>query len=344
MKPKLLASKDFLFINLHHKKIVVCGYLLGKKHESVSQQSVTKIINFLENTNQSYSIIIKSTSVKLLLFFGCEDIDSTTSNINKFLANFAILERFNNELLIIRLNYIELRKEIEMLLTPAKSSSDKRIFIQDDKFISYASIVVSYSKSTVFQSFLELINQNSIASISISRIKPNRPTTKKNNTDAKYINGIMLRIEGESLSVIQQYLSHLGELLVSFKGQMSIEIHFQLHKTLQANQLQNALGIAHKKCKSFEWFNNFDISKWLYNFASIENNANNIERSLQNVDVSSDNASLTELDTKFETEIEAKSEDWDKQRERDRDTLIPYGKKLSREKIQQLLDTIPLPP
>ncbi|MHA1685466.1 MAG: hypothetical protein ACTSYD_03545 [Candidatus Heimdallarchaeaceae archaeon] len=342
MNIKIVASKDFLFIRSKRKSIVVCGYLIGKKHSSSVQQAMNKILNYLHNTNQSYSLSISSNYIRLYVYFILPSFEETISNVRKFLTNFAIIERFNNNVIISQLNYDDLREEFELLLSPIKPTSDPRIFAINKYYFSVASIVLHSSVRSSFQDFLKLVIQNSVATISISRVLSS-PVNSQNNKKSHYYNRILLKIQEKSFLNAQESLKNLEEFLLHFKNQMSLTIHFQTLKLLKSHQLQFALGIGHKNCKNFNWFGNLNLSEYLHDFSVTElPKIAKIQKKLHTCNPTSlqtkkimTASHVDESDNEIKSHVNTTSS---------YEPLIPYGKKLSKDQIKKMIDTIPLPP
>lgn len=336
MTIKIIASKDFLFIRSKRRTIVMCGYLIGKKHSTSVQPALNKILTFLHNTKQSYSLSISTNYTRLYVYFVLPTIEEAVLNLRKFLANFAIIERFNDSIVISPLNYSHLREELEQLLSPIKTTSDPRIFEINKHYISAASIILHSTIQSSFQEFLKLLIKNAMATVSISRFNSNHANKK-----TQYHNRILLKIRTKSFLEAQTSLKNLEEVLTHFKDQMSLTIHFQTLKYLKKQQLQFALGIGHKDCKIFDWFDSLNFSEYLHDF-SVANVPKTIIKNEKSDAAPFSQVEKVEITQKHcEPLNKAKSSNNIKN---SYEPLIPYGKKLSKEQIKRMIDTIPLPP
>jgi len=359
-KIKVIPNENFLVLETPYQLIGIIATnikLLDNKVNYDPYTSLSLISTFLESI--SVSNVIRFEQKKTEVFFLVsassykelvEQLAETHFQINSYNSK-------NRATLIFLYNHYNIANSIEMLLNASieKTKSDPRIIKIGANYWILASLsFLSWENTTTVSQYLQELLAFPQMKLSIHyNFNPNR---KRSNGIPHPQISLLLFYSNRQLSKTNAALHQILEVSAHYKKQLSCRIVFHNHKDFKNWKLSFVLGLSKVKMKNCRLDELVDFAK-LVNDNGVdikiveEQKVVNFpilveKETLEKIDAISSKESKVTNNKKGRT-IKGTSKESSTSRKTKKQRnkpLIPYGKEVSDEEIERLIQTIPHPP
>ena len=302
-----------------------------------------RIVNYLNSFGYSYVIRITKSYTRFFLLIAAKNPGDVINKVSKILAKMEKLKLSTQQVVISPLNHSIIMKNLDLnMQSSIKKTKNPRILCIDDKYWLIYSLVIGQQERNYFTKFLKslLSLKTSTLNFSVTNMRKNR------KGDLKKTNSILITHYFNTVEECENFLNRMKQISTQYHERFSCTLRFHTAHEVKQNVFSYILGLSPVNQPVHHWQDVLKLDRFIpvlanYNRELIDITENKIYQKLITSETGSNNKISEESSIKNEknNKIHAKETIMKKQ-----DSLIPYGKKVSEEEIEELIETIPAAP
>jgi hypothetical protein len=339
-KFQVYSTEDLIILESKKQTIAAIGFSLSKQENKPFASLSDSIANYLNSFGYSYVIRITKSCTRFFLLIAAKNPGDVINKVSIILAKMEKLKLSTQQVVISPLNHSIIMKNLDLnMQSSIKKTKNPRILFVDDKYWLIYSLVIGQQERNYFTKFLKslLSLKTSTLNLSVTNMRKNR------KGDLKKTNSILITHYFNTVEECENFLNRMKQISTQYHERFSCTLRFHTAHEVKQNISSYILGLSPVNQPAHHWQDVLKLDRFIpvlanYNRELIDITENNIHQKLITIETGSNKIISEESSIKNENnnKIHAKETSMKKQ-----DSLIPYGKRVSEEEIEELIETIP---
>ncbi|MCK5305104.1 MAG: hypothetical protein KAJ72_07630 [Candidatus Heimdallarchaeota archaeon] len=342
-KFQVYSTEDLIILESKKQTIAAIGFSLSKQENKPFANLSDSIVNYLNSFGYSYVIRISKSYTRFFLLIVAKNPGDVINKVSKILAKMKKLKLSAEQLIISPLNHsIIMRNFYFNLQSSIKRTKNPRVLSVDDKYWLIYSLVIGKQERNYFTKFLKSLLSLKASTLNLSV----KNVSRKRNGDLEQTNGILITHCFDSIGECENFLDRMKQISAQYNERFSCTLRFHTAYEVKQNIFSYSLGLSSVNQPAHNWQDVLKLDRFVpvltnYSRELIDSAEQEIHQKLITIETGSNKISSkgSTIETKKSNKIHIKESSMKMQ-----DSLIPYGKKVSEEEIEDLVETIPAPP
>ncbi|MHA1345410.1 MAG: hypothetical protein ACTSVO_13675 [Candidatus Heimdallarchaeaceae archaeon] len=341
-KFQVYNTEDLIILESKKQTIAVVGFSLSKQENKPFANLSDCIVNYLNSFGYSYIIRITKSYTRFFLLIAAKYPGTVINKVSKLFAKMEKLKPSTEELVIFPLNHSIIMKNLHLnMQSSIKKTKNPRVLYIDDKYWLIYSLIIGQQERNYFTKFLKSLLSLKTSSLNLSVTNVSR----KRKGDSKKVNSILITHHFNSIEECENFLNRMKQISTQYHERFSCTLRFHTAREVKQNIFSYILGLSPVNQPVHHWQDVLKLERFVpvlanYNRELIDINENEIHHKQISIEAGPNKTTYEENDfsTESSNEIHVNESDIEKQ-----DSLVPYGKRVSEEEIEELVKTIPAP-
>ena len=342
-KFQVYSTEDLIILESKKQAIAALGFSLSKRENKPFNNLSENIIAYLNSFGYSYVIRITKSYTRFFLLITAKNSGDVINKVSKVLAKMEKLSPIAQQLVVSPLNHGIIMRNLPFDSDSSiKGTKNPRILNIDNKYWLIYSLIVGQQEKNYFTKFLKsLVSlQTSVLNLNVKRIERG----KRSNT--KRSHSILITHSFNTREECENFLNRIKQISVQYNERFSCTLRFHTASEVKQNIFSIIFGLSTVNQPEFNWHEVLKIDRFVpilanYDTEQIDIVDNEIHQNLGSIETGSIKTVMVDnqlnnqniLDTNLTgRNIEKK------------DSLIAFGKRVSKEEIDELVENIPFPP
>ena len=342
-KFQVYSTEDLIILESKKQTIAAIGFSLSKQENKPFANLSDSIVNYLNSFGYSYVIRISKSYTRFFLLIVAKNPGDVINKVSKILAKMKKLKLSAEQLIISPLNHsIIMRNFYFNLQSSIKRTKNPRVLSVDDKYWLIYSLVIGKQERNYFTKFLKSLLSLKASTLNLSV----KNVSRKRNGDLEQTNGILITHCFNSIGECENFLDRMKQISTQYNERFSCTLRFHSAHEVKQNIFLYSLGLSPVNQPVHHWQDVLKLDRFVpvltnYNRELIDIAEKEIHQKLITIETRSNKTTSkgSTIETDKSNKIHVKESSMKK-----RDSLIPYGKKVSEEEIEDLVENIPAPP
>lgn len=341
-KFQVYSTEDLIILESKKQTIAAIGFSLSIQENKPFANLSDSIVNYLNSFGYSYIIRITKSYTRFFLLIVAKNPGDVINKVSIILAKMEKLKPSAQQVIISPLNHSIIMRNLPLnMQSSIKKTKNPRVLYIDGKYWLIYSLVIGKQERNYFTKFLKSLLSLKTSTLNLSV----KIMSKKRKEDLKKTNGILITHSFNSIGECENFLNRMKQISTQYHERFSCTLRFHTAHEVKQNIFSYSLGLSPVNQPAHHWQDVLELDRFIpiltrYNRELIDITENEIHQKLIKIETGSNKT--TSKGSIFEIEnnkIHVKESSM-----RKRDSLIPYGKKVSEEEIEDLVETIPAPP
>ncbi len=342
-KFQVYSTEDLIILESKKQTIAAIGFSLSKQENKPLANLSDSVVNYLNSFGYSYVIRITKSYTRFFLLIAAKNPGDVINKVSKILAKMEKLKLSSQQVVISPLNHSIIMKNLHLnMQSSIKRTKNPRILCVDDKYWLIYSLVIGQQERNYFTKFLKslLSLKTSTLNLSVKNMRKNR------KGDLKRTNSILITHYFNTIEECENFLNRMKQVSTQYHERFSCTLRFHTAYEVKQNIYSYILGLSPVNQPAHHWQDVLKLDRFIpvlanYNRELVDITENKIHQKLIKIETGS-NKTISEkgsIKNGKNYKIHAKETSMKKQ-----DSLIPFGKIVSEEEIEELIETIPAAP
>jgi len=341
-KFQVYSTEDLIILESKRQTIAAIGFSLSKQENKPFANLSDSILNYLNSFGYSYVIRITKSYTRFFLLIVAKNPGDVINKVSIILAKMEKLKPSAQQLIISPLNHSIIMRNLHLnLQSSIKRTRNPRVLSIDDKYWLIYSLIIGKQEKNYFTKFLKSLLSLKTSTLNLSV----KNVSRKQKGDLKKTNGILITHCFDSIGECENFLGRMKQISTQYNERFSCTLRFHTAHEVKQNIFLYSLGLSPVNQPAHHWQDVLKLDRFVpvltkYNRESIDIAEKEIHQKLITIETGSNETTSKGSTTETEkNKIHVEESSTKKQ-----DSLIPYGKKVSEEEIEDLVETIPAPP
>lgn len=337
------STEDIIILESKKQTIAAIGFSLSKQENKPFANLSDNIVNYLNSFGYSYVIRITKSYTRFFLLITAKNPGDVINKVSIILAKMEKLKLSAQQVVVSPLNHSIIMKNLHPnMQSSIKRTKNPRVLNIDDKYWLVYSLIIGQQERNYFTKFLK-----SLLSLKTSTLNLSLKNMRKNQKgDLKKTNSILITHYFNTIEECENFLNRMKQISTQYQERFSCTLRFHTAHEVKRNIAAYVLGLSPINQPAHHWQDVLKLDRFIpvltnYNRELIDITENKIHQKLVTIETGS-NKTISEkssIKTDKKNRVHVKETIMKKQ-----DSLISYGKRVSEEEIEELVETIPATP
>jgi hypothetical protein len=341
-KFQVYSTEDLIILESKKQTIAAIGFSLSKQENKPFANLSDRIVNYLNSFGYSYVIRITKSYTRFFLLIAAKNLGDVINKVSKILTKMERLKPSTQKLVISPLNHSVIMENSHLnIQSSIKKTKNPRILCIDDKYWLIYSLVIGQQERNYFTKFLKSLLSLKTTTLNLCV----KNTSGKREENLKKTNSILITHYFNSMEECENFLGRMKQISTQYHERFSCTLRFHTAHEVKQNVFSYILGLSPVNQPVHHWQDVLKLDRFVpvltnYNRELVDITEKEIHQKLIKIETGSNKTSSEEsfIETEKSYKIPKKLD------MKKRDSLIPYGKRVSEEEIEELVENIPAPP
>ncbi|MBY9000275.1 MAG: hypothetical protein KGD64_05120 [Candidatus Heimdallarchaeota archaeon] len=342
-KFQVYSTEDLIILESKKQAIAAIGFSLSKQENKPFSNLSDSIIGYLNSFGYSYVIRITKSYTRFFLLITAKNSGDVINKVSKVLSKMEKLSPIAQQLVISPLNHSIIMGNLPFNPdSTIKNTKNPRILNIDNKYWLIYSLIIGKQEKNYFTKFLKslLSLKTSTLNLNVKYIEK----TKKSNT--KKAHSVLITHSFNTKEECENFLNRIKQISIQYNERFSCTLRFHTAGEVKQNIYSIIFGLSPINQPEHNWYEVLKIERFVpvlanYDPELVENEESEVHQNLIAIETGS---KITMLEEKQLENKEILDKDLTIPNVNQKDSLISFGKRVSKEEIDELLENIPVPP
>ncbi len=342
-KFQVYSTEDLIILESKKQTIAAIGFSLSKQENIPFADLSDSIVNYLNSFGYSYVIRITKSCTRFFLLITANNPGDVINKVSIIVDKIKRLKPSAQQLVIFPLNHSVILRNLPLnMQSSIRKTKNPRVICVDDKYWLIYSLVIGQQERDYFTKFLKSLLSLKTSTLNLSV----KNMSRKRKGDLRKTNGILITHYFNSIEDCENFLNRMKQISTQYHERFSCTLRFHTAHEVKHNIFSYILGLSPVNQPAHHWQDVLKLDRFVPVLARYKRELadiaeNEIHQKLITIEAGSNETTSEEstIETETSNKIYVK-----KPSMRKRDSLVPYGKRVSEEEIEELVETIPAPP
>lgn len=342
-KYDVYSTEDLIVLESKNQAVAIIGFSLSKQNNKPLTNISNRITNYLNSFGHSYVIRITRSYSRFFLLIAAKNSGEAIKKVSKILDRIEKLTPTEQDLVVSPLDHSIIMRNLPLKEhSSIKKTNNPRILNVDNEFYLVYSLTLIKHDANYFSKFLKSLLGLKTSTLNFSTKFSKKPR-KKNQQKS---NSILITHQFTTLDDCENFLNRIKQISAQFDGRFACTLHFHSANEVKKNIYSFIFGLSPVNQIGFSWSEAVKLDRFIpllknYDKSIKQEKQKGLHKQMIAVESGSGSTIIVEEPS---SGIESNGNPSNKSIPKRQETLIPYGKKVSEEEIEELVNTIPAPP